>query len=60
MGMDEAVSGILGIIKLKKECEAQIKALLQAFEKDLDCRVVGVDVFSPGKEIMEVKIKLDL
>ena len=60
MGVEEMVSGLLGIIKVKKECEAQIKSLLQTFEKDLECRVAGVEIFHPGKEIMEVKIKLDL
>ena len=60
MGVDEMVSGILDIIKVKKECESQIKALLQTFEKDLQCRVACVEIFNPGKEILEVKIKLDL
>lgn len=60
MGADELVSGLLGLVQVKKECESQIKALLQTFENDLQCKITGVEIFKAGQEIMEVKIKLDL
>ena len=56
----ECAAAILSLLETKKECEAQIKALLQSYEDGLFIRVIGIEVFRAGKEIMEVKIKVDL
>lgn len=51
---------IAELIKIKAEKENEIRMSLNALENLTGIRGIGVEVFRAGKEIMEVKIKLDL
>jgi hypothetical protein len=48
------------LIKTKREKENEIRMSLNALEDLTGIRAIEVEIFRAGKEIMEVKIKLDL
>ena len=51
---------LIELKKIKAEKENEIRMALNSFEDLTGIRGMGVEVFRAGKEIMEVKIKMDL